>query len=231
MSIGTTLSLSGHTLGISGAVPERKHWTEPSQDRAILEFVALLSGLAFKYKAKLVHGAHPAFTPVILRQAELQGVSAEAVTICMSNLWARDLPESERARFQRESDFIVVQEVGDGGPADADTRNASLTAMRRVMIPKMTALVAIGGMRHAGTGLNPGVAEEIALAQENRLPCFIVGGFGGEAAHWARAYDPCSLQNGLTPEANHELLTSNNVAACAGLIFDHLARQGSIASS
>jgi hypothetical protein len=216
-------SLDGYCIGLSGAVPERKHWTEPAQDRAILEFVALLSGLAFKYGARVVHGAHPTFTPVVLRQAELHATPA-AVTICMSNLWARDLAAHERGRFSRESEFIVVPEVGEGLASDPIVRGKSLTAMRQVLVTKMNLLVAIGGLQHLESGFTPGVTEEITLARSKGWPCFIVGGFGGEAARWAKQFDPTSLNNGLTQDQNQTLLTSDNVAACVGVLFDHLAR-------
>jgi len=216
-------SLEGYSVGFSGAVPERKHWTEPAQDRAILEFVALLSGLVLKYSGRVVHGAHPTFTPVILHQAETQAPGKRAVTICMSDLWAHDMAKHDRDRFDRESQFIVVPATG-ANRDDAATRNASLTGMRRVLIDQMNVMVAIGGLQHVGTGLNPGVAEEIALAQASGRPCFVIGGFGGEASRWAEKYDAASLRNGLSPELNRTLLTSDNVATCAGIIFDHLAQ-------
>jgi SLOG cluster2 len=224
MSTATTPNLSGYVLGFSGAVPERKHWTEPAQDRAILEFVALLSGLVFKYGGRVTHGAHPTFTPVILRQAELHVPGTRSVTICMSDLWARKLAAHERARFERESEFIVVPSVGGDDARDPAVRNPSLTAMRCVLVEKMNVLVAIGGLKHIDTGMNPGVAEEIALARSKRWPCFVIGGFGGEAAHWANEYGVDSLRNGLSPEVNRTLLSSDNVSACVGIIFDHLAQ-------
>src|ERR1035438_841617 len=109
-------SLDGFEVGISGAVPLRSEWTEPAQDRAILEFVSLLSGLIFKYRGRVVHGAHPTFTPVILRQAELHAHAdpRSVVTIFMSDLWARNIPQSDRERLQKHAEFVVVPQVGKG---------------------------------------------------------------------------------------------------------------------
>lgn len=222
------ISLRGLAVGFSGAVPERKYWTEVAQDRSILEFVAQLSGLTIKYGGRVVHGAHPTFTPILLRQAELQGagLSGPAVTICMSELWSKNLRTFENERFAKSSKFIIVPQVGAGDATNETVRNASLTAMRRVLINEMSVLVAVGGMRHEGTGLIPGVAEEIALAQKRGLACFVVGGLGGEAAQVAEKFklDPDSLKNGLSREKNSELLSSDNIAACVGIVFEHLAQ-------
>ncbi|MBX3738950.1 MAG: hypothetical protein KF715_19815 [Candidatus Didemnitutus sp.] len=222
--------LHGISLGFSGAVPERKYWTTATQDRDILEFVSVLSGLVLKYGGKIVHGAHPTFTPVVLRQAELQGRAggAPGVTIVMSELWAKHQSAFERERFQRESRFLLVPQVGAGEATDPEVRNASLTALRHVLVTEMNMLVAVGGMRHLGSGFAPGVAEEIDLARRRGLACFIVGGFGGEAASAAEKFklDPRSLRNGLTDEQNAALLESTDVSACVGLIFDHLVRSG-----
>lgn len=90
----------------------------------------------------------------------------------------------------------------------------------------MSVLVAVGGMRHEGTGLIPGVAEEVALAQKRGLACFVVGGLGGEAAQVAEKFklDPDSLRNGLSRGKNSELLSSDNIAACVSIVFEHLAQ-------
>ena len=58
------VSLEQYEVGLSGAVPDRNDWSEPATDRGILEFVALFSGLVFKYGGRIVHGSHPTFTPL-----------------------------------------------------------------------------------------------------------------------------------------------------------------------
>src|SRR5271170_3769649 len=67
------VSLEQYEIGISGAIPNRADWSEPAMDRGILEFVSLFTGIVLKYGGRIVHGCHPTFTPVILRQARLQG--------------------------------------------------------------------------------------------------------------------------------------------------------------
>src|SRR5947208_6150543 len=93
--IGTRLnvSLAAYHIGLSGAIPKREDWSEPAMDRGILEFVALFSGIVFKYGGRIIHGSHPTFMPVILRQARLQAAARlrTPVTLVMSELWAQDL--------------------------------------------------------------------------------------------------------------------------------------------
>ena len=38
------ISLEQYEIGLSGAVPDRRDWSEPAMDRGILEFVSLFSG-------------------------------------------------------------------------------------------------------------------------------------------------------------------------------------------
>src|SRR5712671_422344 len=93
------ISLEQYEIGLSGAVPDRADWSEPAMDRGILEFVALFSGIVLKYGGRIVHGCHPTFTPIILRQARQQATGRQRppVTLIMSDLWAQDLSEGDIA--------------------------------------------------------------------------------------------------------------------------------------
>jgi len=46
--------------------------------------------------------------------------------------------------------------------------------------------VAVGGKLHRDTGFNPGVLEELAQARWHRVPCFVIGAFGGVAGQLER---------------------------------------------
>ena len=119
------LTLEQYEIGLSGAVPDRKDWSEPAMDRGILEFVALFSGIVFKYGGRIVHGSHPTFTPVILRQARLQASdrSRKPVTLVMSELWAKDLKDEDIKSLTDVSELIITKKIGMGGETDAATRN------------------------------------------------------------------------------------------------------------
>src|SRR5258706_15331004 len=105
------ISLDEYEIGLSGAVPDRKDWSEPAMDRGILEFVALFSGIVIKYGGRVVHGCHPTFTPVILRQARLQGTGRQRrpVTLIMSELWAQDLSQDDIASMTDIAEFVITK--------------------------------------------------------------------------------------------------------------------------
>src|SRR4051812_17157746 len=92
------VSLARFDLGLSGAVPEQKDWSEQAMDRGILEFVALLSSLVFKYGGRIVHGSPPTFTPVILHQARIHAGERKRlpVTLVVSELWAKNWSDDEK---------------------------------------------------------------------------------------------------------------------------------------
>jgi hypothetical protein len=200
------VSLEQYEIGLSGAVPDRGDWSEPAMDRGILEFVALFSGLVFKYGGRIVHGSHPTFTPIILRQARLQAPNRarKPITLVMSDLWAADLNSEEIESLTDVSELVITKKIGSGSVADADTRNRSLTAMREVLVGAQNVMVAVGGKMHSGDGIIPGVGEEITLAQRKGIPQFLIAGLGGFARKLARELTPSSLHNSLSHRAPGE---------------------------
>ena len=227
------VSLDQYEIGLSGAIPDRKDWSEPAMDRGILEFVALFSGIVFKYGGRIVHGSHPTFMPVILRQARLHGGKRlrKPVTLIMSEIWAHDLRPEDIDSMTDIAEFVVTKKIGDGGPADVNTRNRSLSAMRRVLIDAQNVMVAVGGKMHSKDGIVPGVAEEMTLAEEKAIPRFLVGGLGGFARKLARELTPSTLNNSLPQQDNVTLFGTDDVSACVSVLFEHLARSKPLAES
>jgi hypothetical protein len=225
------VSLERYEIGLSGAVPDRSNWSEPAMDRAILEFVALFSGIIFKYGGRIVHGSHPTFSSVILRQARLHAGlrSRKPVTLVMSELWAKDLTEADIDGMTDVAELIITRQIGNGGPTEAKTRNDSLSAMRRVLIDSQNMMVAVGGKMHAADGNIAGIQEEMDLAKEKDVPRFLLAGMGGYAAQYARDLTPSALHNGLPDEENILLFGTNDVSACVNVLFEHLATSRDLA--
>jgi hypothetical protein len=149
----------------------------------------------------------------------------------MSELWIHEYSEESIKTMTEVAEFVVTKKLGDGGPSDPDTRNRSLSAMRRVLIDAQNITVAVGGMMHRGDGLVPGVAEEIALAEQKGVPRFLVGGLGGLTKTLAAEMTPSRLNNSLPEELNMALFTTDDVAACVNVLFKHLALSSSLARS
>lgn len=220
------VSLESLEVGLSGAIPEREKWTERAMDRGILEFVALFSGLVFKYGGRVVHGSHPSFTPIILRQARLHSTRTDRppVTLVMSDLWYVDYPADEIQSMTDVAELIVTKKIGDGTDAHAQTRNASLTAMRKVLIAAQNMMIAVGGKMHEKDGANPGVAEEMALAEKHKIPRYLIGGLGGYSQKLATQLTPKSLNNELSMEKNVELFGTDDVSSCVNIVFENLCQ-------
>jgi hypothetical protein len=227
------VSLEEYEIGLSGAVPDIAAWSEPAMDRGILEFVSLFCGMVFKYGGRIVHGSHPAFTPIILRQARLQAAdrSRKPVTLVMSDLWAKDRDAEELESFKDIAELVITKKLGDLDVSDPDTRNRSLAAMRRVLIDAQNVMVAVGGISHTGDGFVPGVGEEMEMAATRGIPRFLIGGLGGFAQQLAKQLAASALHNSLSDEANLELFRTNDVAASVNIIFNQLAESKVLAQS
>lgn len=227
------VSLEQYEVGLSGAIPDRKDWSEPAMDRGILEFVASFSGIVLKYGGRVIHGCHPTFTPVILRQARLHGTARlrKPVTLIMSDLWAQNLRPKDIESMTDVAEFLVTRKIGDGGPDDVQTQNRSLSAMRQVLINAQNVMVAVGGKMHDADGIVPGVAEEMALAEKKGIPRFLIGGLGGFARKLAKELTPSSLNNSLSQKANIMLFGTDDVSACVNIVFEHLALSEALSRS
>lgn len=227
------ISLEQYEIGLSGAIPDRKDWSEPAMDRGILEFVSLFSGLVFKYGGRIIHGSHPTFRPIILRQARLHAGKRQRkpVTLVMSDLWARDQSTEDLESAFDVSEFIITKTIGQGGPENIDTRNHSLSAMRRVLIDAQNVMVAVGGKMHAGDGIVPGVGEEMGLAEKKGIPRFLLAGLGGFSSKLAEELTPSSLANSLSREANVTLFSTKDVSACINILLEHLAQSKSLSQT
>jgi hypothetical protein len=224
------VSLESYEIGLSGAIPERINWSEPAMDRGILEFVSLFSGIVLKYGGRIVHGCHPTFTPIILRQARLHARNRlrKPLTLVMSELWLGEYRADEIEAMTDVAEFIVTKKQGDKDASDAETRNRSLSAMRRVLIDAQNVTVAVGGLLHKGDGLVAGVAEEIALAEQKDIPRFLIGGLGGLTQAIAADIAPSRLKNALPDATNVELFATKDVAASVNVLFEHLVRSAAL---
>jgi len=225
------VSLEGFEVGLSGAVPDRNEWTEPAMDRGILEFVALITSLVVKYGGRIIHGAHPTFTPVILRHAQQHAGNRERhpVTLVMSELFSKQYSPEELRLLEHNAEVVITPQIGEGDPDNIETRNRSLHRMRLTLIDRMNVMVAVGGKLHAADGTVPGVAEELDLARQRGMACFLVGGLGGMAAEYAKGLSSSAvLQNELSSEENEKLFQTDDVASTVSIIFDQLSSEHSL---
>jgi hypothetical protein len=233
MSDPTGYGLRGLRVGLSGAVPEQSEWGARALDWEILSAVSTLADAVFSDGVRLVHGSHPSFTPSILAQAEAYAheCGEAVVSFVLSALWAdRHLARQLRQeRYSGVLELIVVDAIVppglDGqGADDPRVRNPSLTAMRWRLVEEMDALVVIGGKHWRGSDNEPGTLQELDLAIERWIPCFLLGGFKGMAAELAARPDyRGNLGNDLSEADNAYLLTTDNAGRAVAMITESLA--------
>jgi len=195
--------------------------------------VGLLSDLVMKYGGRIVHGNHPAFTPIIVGRANKHfGPRADgkpatthphppAVTLVASELWplAWEFP-----LLPEVVDVIQTPRFGPGDVTDPQTRNKSLTALRLVLLGNVDIVIAVGGKLHHGTGFNPGVLEELTIARWRQVPCIIVAGYGGLTGEMDRDLIlPFGVGSGLDDQEKERLASMDQeIDLHVGGIVAHL---------
>ncbi len=236
--------LAGLRVGLSGAIPEREHWGAVLDlDRIILSFVSQLSALVIEYGGTIVHGSHPALTPVIAEEARerrrSQGerlgedrkpsLGPGALTLVASRLWGDPPEPTARCAGWSGASVILTPRIGPGDERDAETRNDSLTAMRLALAQQMDVLIAVGGKLHRDTGFNPGILEELTIARWHRVPCFVVACLGGMAGELETGLiGEFSIGNRLNKDDRGRMAQwSGSVDEHVGALITHLCRHRS----
>ena len=110
---------------------------------------------------RLVFGAHPAISPMVLGAARDMGAPARSVIIFQSEYFRDEFPRSTLSLASWEAGVLVLTAVVPGkNGLDHESREASLVLMRQLMVavPNLCGAVFVGGME--------GVQDEAALFRE-----------------------------------------------------------------
>ena len=217
------VSLAGARIWLSGAVPEIEGTTE-IQRAAILDFVRRFARRVFERGGHIVHGSHPSFTPVLLEEAQRyqkQGGHKDRLVLAVSRLWSKD---SEKVPVDEWRKLALVYETPEVSGAHA--RDESLVLLRKWMVSRCDAVVIVGGKWWQAVGGRAGVPQELGLAIERGIPCFLLGGLGGAAQDFVERHPEIfnQLKNGLDESANRELSTKADVGSLAESVCAHLER-------
>lgn len=172
-------TLKGLRIWVGGAVPERQYWSHPLVDRDILEFTSVFSALVFENEGLIIHGCQPSLTPILKRQAKRFSFRTKQLKLFVSSYWHK-----EEIKASEDFELTVVQANYNGKEFD---RNASLKNLRYQMARQADVAIFIGGKLHKGRHEKPGVPEEIEIAQELKIPTFILGGVDGAAQEFAES--------------------------------------------
>jgi hypothetical protein len=148
---------------------------EPAQIRAAV--VAMTRAMLTR-GMRLVFGAHPAISPMVLAAARDMQAPAGSIVIFQSEWFLQDLPNSTLELAAWQSGVLVLTSVAAGARMSSDEkRSKSLAHMREMMVsvPKLRGAIFVGGME--------GVADEanIFRARHPEAPMYAVASTGSSA--------------------------------------------------
>ncbi|SDD70162.1 TIR domain-containing protein [Sporomusa acidovorans] len=196
---------------ISGAFPD----CEPQYQQNITTAVHAFAQVILDQGGVVIFGGHPTFQHLIFDMAQRRRPNdfIGAIHVYVSELFV-GLGAAED--FRKKATTIVTKNIDDD-------RTKSLTVMREAMISDNCAMgmIVIGGKTDSG-GHNPGIDEEIELAQKAGLPVFVLGSVGGRSSEIAMSLDKQGWKkslNKLPIQQNKQLLLSTDYATLANIVI------------
>lgn len=207
--------LCGVKIWLSGAIPEKQHWSHPLVDRDILEFVSVFSAMVFENGGSIIHGSHPSLTPILKRQAQRFASKSDQLQLFISSHWNTDPQEHRNSRFNLN---VVTAEYKDG----VFERDISLLKLRNEMVKTINVAVFIGGKLHLETDIKPGVPEEMKLASTFNIPSFVLGGVDGAAQEFADIDYLTSINDISKPDVVIKISKEENIYTLPSQIIGDL---------
>ena len=222
-------------IWLSGSFPED---AQPDEKIRIRQFVEEFAKAVFRQGGTIVHGSHPDIVGPLLTAAEqFKSSSTNATAKAPLGLYVSGFFAKSEKKYGIDlgrwrdlcGDGVVVTAEARiaAGKSDSDVLPESLEIMRQAMVAKCNVIVAFGGR---WWNVNPeaaGVAREIQLAKDSRLPLFLVGGVGqGTVAGLLREFPDLIREcaNGLAQDENDRLAAEKDPARAAEIIIDQLPR-------
>lgn len=216
------ISLDGIRIWISGAIPE----TPNPKNEAIIKFVSILTQKILSHNGCIVHGCHPSITPTIKEAAseykrQTNNQTKKQILFCVS----RHFETQYKDNLESWNEFATVLETPSINDS-SNPRDESLKTMRDYLCARSDVIIAIGGEIWENFPSRTGVTAEINLAINSKLPCFILGGFGGSAEQLRNIIkdNHYKLKNGLDYEKNNQLANCEDPEECALTVLDQLSR-------
>jgi hypothetical protein len=233
------LDLRGVKVWLSGAVPEpeaesiRTSTTDSSvtvsagskAEAGILGFVRAFAGLLFRYGGELIHGCHPSLTSILLEQARIhcrKSAGPSPLFLAASDYFDTEENRADWQRWCSVARMEITKKTGSR-PEDLDP---SLGVLREFMSQQCNAFVAIGGKWWDQVPGRAGVPKELELAKARKVPCYVLGGFGGISSRFVSEQPEwyAGLNNGLSVEDNRFLGSLSDITLAAGILVGRLSK-------
>ena len=205
--------VSNVVLWLSAATDEQHQLPERLSDMEHL--VRRLAREIYAQGGTIVHGMHPVITKWLVEELNTipEDRRKNALQLVVSQFFPSDLADEY-------SKTITVIRI----PASDKGRDASLWEMRRVLSSRCNSFVAIGGKLHLDAKGRAGITIEIDFARNAGLPCYVLGGFGGDAHRYAESNRLDNLRNGLSLSENVKITESHSVEESFNLLIEGLSR-------
>lgn len=215
------MEFDGMKIWISGAID---HSIDDISKANIECFIYDLTCKIILNRGHIIHGSHPTITPIIIRAAQSFNncIDTKRFITFVACRYFSNLYESNVEGWKRYVSFHETPTIRDA----INQRDASLAVMRLYLAERSDAFIAIGGKFWDNFPSRAGVSEEAKLAMEKKIPCFILGGFGGKASDLAMtiSQEHHELKNGLNADDNKKLSECSDPAYCVNSISEQLQR-------
>ena len=191
-----------------------EHYLKTMQPQRVRSSVVQLARAIWMRGARLVFGAHPAISPLLLLAARDMSVAEGSVVIFQSAWFEEQIPKSTLALADWHCGVpVLTPRVAKN--AELTGEQASLLRMRELMlsVPGLVGAVFIGGME--------GVEEEARMFRHRHpdLPCYALASTGSAARDLLQDV-PDAYRGRLTD--HKALLTSRSYSLVAKLIAEDL---------
>lgn len=215
--------LRGIRVWLSGSIPDDDSMND-EQKRNVILFVKELSKIIFREGGSIIHGAHPSITPYLLEEStsftSVTGLKSPLTIAASRYFYSKYKDEIER--YNKNSIFHETPPSHEGD----NQRDLSLNILREWMVARADVLIAIGGKDWFEYSGRAGVNNELNHAINKGIPCFILGGFGGNAANIIKKNHEISsyLRNGLDAKQNIEIANNSNPIEAACVVTEQMKR-------
>ena len=210
--------ISNVVLWLSVA-PDEQHQS-PEQLAGMENLVRMLAREIYAQGGTIVHGMHPVISKWLYE--ELESIPEDrrrgALKLVVSQFFLNKTKSPTLADEYSKTITLIRTPESEGG------RDASLRKMRHEISALCNAFVAVGGKLHLEAKGRAGITEEIGFARNVGLPCYVLGGFGGDARRYIENNRLDNLRNGLSQVENVKLTESSKVDETFSFIVEGLSR-------
>lgn len=210
--------VSNVVLWLSAATDESNQ--SPSQVAGMESIVRKLAREVYAQGGTIVHGMHPVISRWLVEELESipEDRRRDALKLVVSQFFLAKTTSPNLADEYSKTITVICTPPSDKG------RDASLREMRRVLSTLCNAFVAVGGKLHLEAKGRAGITEEIDFARNAGLPCYILGGFGGDSHRYVENNRIDNLRNGLSCAENTKLSNCNAINETSSLLLEGLSR-------